>query len=264
MSETRPSTAPAKATVITFPPSLDCELTRFALSHYGIPYEEVRHTLFFSFIPTLLHGGTLHFPLLYGDGYPKLDNVRAMIDYFDPRCPADRSLLLSGPDRDKVEADWTQFNGPLAAGTAVFAYFHFLPYRDIMIRPLSEGTPWFEVLAVKMAYPLFALFLRKGQGLSAESAQKALVDIRQVVQSVDARLADGRRYLVGNRFSLSDMLFANSLAPLVLPPEDPAPVPTFAEMPPEVQSVVKEMQSRPSGQFALRIYRDHRRPAPKA
>jgi RNA polymerase-binding transcription factor DksA len=47
--------------------------------------------------------------------------------------------------------------------------------------------------------------------LSASRAQEALGQVRQVVQSVDARLADGRRYLVGDRFSLSDMALANAL-----------------------------------------------------
>ena len=58
------------------------------------------------------------------------------------------------------------------------------------------------------------------------------------------------------------MSFANALAPLVLPPEYGGPLPTFDEMPPELQAVVREMQSHPAGQFALRIYRDHKRPAP--
>jgi len=57
-----------------------------------------------------------------------------MIDFFDARCPAARGLLLSGSERDSVEADWTQFNATLGGATAAFAYFHFLPHRAIMIR----------------------------------------------------------------------------------------------------------------------------------
>jgi glutathione S-transferase len=265
MSEQRAADAPAKATLITFPPSLDCELSRFLLTHYGVLFAEERHTVIFSFIHTLWHGFTLYFPLLYGGGYQPLNHVRLMIDHFDPLCPADRNLLLGGRERENVEADWTQFNATLGGATAAFCYFHFLPHRAIMIRPLSEGTPAYEVDAVRWAYPLFAGFLRLALKLSASRAQEALGQVRQVVQSVDARLTDGRRYLVGNRFSLSDMAFANALAPLVLPPEYGGPLPTFAEMPPEVQSVVTEMQARPAGQFALRIYRDHRdasRPTP--
>ena len=131
-----------------------------------------------------------------------------------------------------------------------------------MIRPLSEGTPNYEVLAVRWAYPLFAGFLRLALHLSASVAQEALGQIRTVVQSVDARLADGRRYLAGDRFSLSDMTFANALAPLVLPDGYGRPLPSFAEMPPALQSVIAEMQSHPAGQFALRIYRDHRAGVP--
>src|SRR3982074_3794633 len=197
--------APGKAKVITFPPSLDCELSRFPLRDYGVQCEEQRHTVPFSFFHTLLHGTTLYFPLLYGDGYRPLKNVREMIDFFDARCPAGRNLLLSGRERDSVEADWTQFNATLGGATAAFAYFHFLPHRAIMIRPLSEGTPAYEVEAVRWAYPLFARFLRMALKLSASAARGALGQVRQVVQSVDARLADGRRYLVGDRFSLSDM-----------------------------------------------------------
>ncbi|HEY2134931.1 MAG TPA: glutathione S-transferase C-terminal domain-containing protein [Xanthobacteraceae bacterium] len=258
MSEPRQAAVPATPTVITFPPSLDCELSRFVLTHYGVPYEERRHTVIFSFIYTLWHGRTLYFPLLYGDAYKPLDRARQMIDYFDPICPADRSLLLTGSWRASVEADWNQFNATLGGATAAFAYFHLLPHRAIMIRPLTEGTPAHEVLAVRLAYPLFAGFLSFGLKLSDSRAQEALGQIRQVVDSVDARLADGRKYLVGDRFSLSDMAFANALSPMVLPPAYGGPLPTFDEMPPELQAVIREMQSHPAGQYALRIYRDHR------
>lgn len=251
-------TAPSKAILITFPPSLDCELSRFLLTHYRIPYEERRHTVIFSFFATLWHGSTLHFPLLYGGAYRPLDTVRKMIDCFDPLCPEDRSLLLTGHDRERVEADWRAFNGTLGEATAAFTYFHLLPHRRTMIRPLSEGTPNYEVLAVRWAYPLFAGFLRLALHLSASVAHEALGQIRTIVRSVDARLADGRKYLTGDRFSLSDMAFANALAPLVLPAGYGDLLPSFHEMPPALQSVIAEMQSHPAGQFALRIYRDHR------
>ena len=231
--------APGKATVITFPPSLDCELSRFLLTHYGVPFEEQRHTVLFSFFHTLWHGSTLYFPLLYGDGYPaaqrrapddRLSSIRAAPPVAIS-CSADASATAWRPTGRSSTRRW-------AARSAAFAYFHFLPHRAIMLRPLSEGTPAYEVDAVRWAYPLFAGFLRMALKLSASRAQQALGQVRQVVQSVDARLADGRRYLVGDRFSLSDMAFANALAPLVLPPGYGGPLPTFAEMPPEVQSVV--------------------------
>jgi len=263
MNETRPvasdcNAMPVKAVLITFPPSLDCELGRFLLAHYRIPYEERRHTIIFSSFATLWYGGSIHFPLLYGSSFKPLDSVRKMIDYLDPLCPEDRNLLLAGHDRDSVEADWTTFNATLGGAVTAFAYFNLLPLRAAMIRPLTEGTPFYEVLAVRWAYPLFAGFLRAGLHLSASVAQEGVAQIRTVVQSVNARLADGRRYLVGDRFSLSDLAFANALAPLVLPEEYAARMPSLAELPPVLKSADAEMQSHPAGQFALRIYRDHR------
>lgn len=252
-----PGAAAAPATLITFPPSLDCELARFLLSYYGVPYQEKRHALIFNFFATLWHGCTLHFPLLYNASY-RLDTVRKMIDHFDPLCPADRTLLLAGVENTQVESDWTLFNSTLGGATAVFAYYHLLPLRDVMTGPLSEGTPPFEAFTVRVAYPLFAGLISKLLHLSESSAAAALDQIRAIAKTVDGRLADGRRYLVGDRFSLSDMSFAEALAPLVLPANNGAALPTLAEMPPPLQSLYAELRAQPAGQFALRIYQDYR------
>jgi glutathione S-transferase len=254
----QPSAASATAaTLITFPPSLDCELARFLLTYYGVTYEERRHVIIFSSFATLWHGATLLFPLAYNARY-RLDTARRMIDYFDPLCPADRNLLLTGSDHTLVESDWTTFNATLGGATAVFAYYHLLPHREIMIDPLSEGAPNFEVCAVRWAYPIFSGLLSLLLRLSESSAAAALEQIKTIAQSVDERLADGRRYLVGDRFSLSDMAFAVALAPLVLPANNGAPLPPLGAMPATMQSLNAELRARPAGRFALRIYQDHR------
>jgi glutathione S-transferase len=250
----------ASAAVIMFPPSLDCALARFLLAYYGVAYEERRHTVIFTFIPTLWYGRTLYFPLLFGGGYPTLASVQAMIDHFDPRCPDGRNLQLAGADAAQVAKDWKQFHESLGTAVTAFAYFYLLPLRSAMIRPLTEGTPALETWAVRLAYPLFAGFIRLSLKLSESGAQQALGQIRDIVRSVDGRLADGRRFLVGGRFSLSDMSLANALAPLVLAPQYGGPLPTFDQMPPVVQAVVREVQATPAGQFALRMYRDHMKP----
>jgi glutathione S-transferase len=202
----------------------------------------------------------LLFPLLYGQGY-RLDTVRRIVDHFDPLAPGDRNLLQSGDLRTQIEADWPLFNDTLAFSTATFAYYHLLPHRAIMVRPLSEGAPAFEQRAVRAAYFLFAGLLRLLLRLTAERAASAIEKAREVVRTVDDRLSDGRRYLVGNRFSLSDMAFAVALAPLVLPDGYASRLPPLAEMPQIIKDAVAEMRAHPAGQFALRIYREHRNPA---
>ena len=255
------SGADARGLLITFPPSLDCELSRFLLTYYSVRYEERRHAFGFNFLATLWHARTLYFPLAVSGVY-QLDSVRKMIDYFDPLCPASRKLLPDGPARAVVEADWTAFNGTLGGATTVFAYHYLLPHREVMIHPLSEGTPSLEAFTVRWGYPIFALALRKLLGLSDQTAAAALAQIRSAVKFVDDRLADGRPYLVGGRFSLSDMAFAVALAPLVLPDTYGGPLPSFTDLPPVMKALTQELRARRAGQFSLRIYRDYRSGSP--
>jgi len=245
--------------LITFPPSIDSETTRFVIDHYGIEFQECRHTLLFSFFATLWHGQTFKIPLFYSDSF-KLVGPRAIADYLDPRSSPDRKLLPTNPtELGQVDSDWTLFNLTLGFATADFAYYYLLPYRNRMIRPLTEGVPAFERRAVESAYPLFAGLLRVLLQLSLSKAQQSLAQIRTIFESVDARLSDGRQFLVGGHLSLSDVAFAVAAAPVLLPPAYGGPMPSFEEMPPEVQTVVTEMRSHPAGEFGLRIYREYRR-----
>jgi glutathione S-transferase len=244
--------------LITFPPSLDSELSRFLVEHYGIQHQERRHTLYFCFFVTLWHGGTVVFPLLYGDSL-KLVGPRAMADYFEGRCASELRLWPADENQKRqVESDWALFNNSLAFATARFAYYYLLPHRDLMIQPLSLGTPDFERKTVEAAYPAFSWLLRTLLGLSAQKAQARLDQIRTIFDAVDARLARGARFLVGDQLTLSDLAFSVAAAPVVLPPAYGGPIPPLAEMPSEVQAVVNEMRPRAAGAFALRIYEEKR------
>jgi glutathione S-transferase len=250
-----------KPVLITFPPSLDCELARFLLQHYRIEYEEQPHAFLFSFFATLRHGGTVIFPLLYNET-TKLIGPQCMSNYFDQHCaPELRLLPASAPEKAQVKSDWSLFNGTLAFATAVFAYYHLLPYRQLMIRPLSQGGPAFEQRAVQRAYPVFAGALRILLRLTAKRAQQSLDQARAVFGQVATRLADGQEFLVGERLTLSDLAFAVAAAPLVLPRTYGAPIPTIDEMPAPLQAAVSEMRSYVAGQYALRIYKRFRQSA---
>ncbi|HXM59852.1 MAG TPA: hypothetical protein VN950_03280 [Terriglobales bacterium] len=124
--------------LITFPPSLDSETSRFLVEHYRVESSEKRHTLIFSSFITLWHACTPVFPLLYGDSF-KLVGPRPIVDHFDPKSPPCLRLLPTDPSElHQVESDWTRFNASLAFATASFAYYYLLPHRDRMIRPLTE------------------------------------------------------------------------------------------------------------------------------
>jgi glutathione S-transferase len=252
------SNAQTDPILITFPPSLDSELARFLLSHYGVRHFEQRHTFIFSFFATLWHAQTFIFPVLYSDTF-KLIGPRPISEYFDTRGGPTLELWPSLQDQKRqAEADWNQFNDTLAFASAKFAYFYLLPHRDLMIEPLTQGAPDFEVKAVTRAYSVFAGLLSTALGLSQKKADESLAQIRTVFVSVDARLADGRKFLVGDRLSISDLAFAVAAAPVLLPAKYGGPIPPYEQMPAAIQSAVSEMRAHPAGAYALRIYKEYR------
>jgi glutathione S-transferase len=254
----------AVPTLITFPPSLDSEFSRFLLTHYGIERREERHVIFISSVITLARARTVRFPVLFDESL-RLNTVHKLIDHFEPRAAPERRLVPPGTDLVALRADWKLFHHELNTATTVLAYYHLLPHRDIMVEPLSQGAPPMEVGAVDRGYPVFRTLIGALLRLSPARAEKMLGTIRSCLQRVDDRLADGRRYLLGDRFTLSDMAFAIAAAPVVWPDEYGGAVPRLADTPPALQAVVRECRERPSGALALRLYRDHRdgaRPAP--
>jgi glutathione S-transferase len=76
----------------------------------------------------------------------------------------------------------------------------------------------------------------------------------RIVEAVDDRVADGRRFLWGDRLTLSDISFATALAPFLLPPGYAAPIPDLPQMPPVMQEIVTSFRQRPSGELVTRIY----------
>jgi glutathione S-transferase len=54
------------------------------------------------------------------------------------------------------------------------------------------------------------------------------------------------------------MSFTIAAAPAVWPDNYGGPLPPLAATPAPLQELVAEARQHPSGQFALRIYRDHR------
>jgi glutathione S-transferase len=81
-----------------------------------------------------------------------------------------------------------------------------------------------------------------------------------VLERVEAELADGRRYLVANRFTAADLTFAALYAPLVAPPEQP--VTSKLRAPASFDEMSAAYRNRPAGAYALRLYAEERRAHP--
>ena len=253
-----PTTAATNPFLLTFPPMIDSEVCRFALDHYGVPYRERAHLFGWASMIALWHGWSVVIPLLGGDGY-RLAGARTIVDHFDRRCAPERKLVPSDKRlSDQVDADWARFNDGLGWAVAKFAYSQLLPHRELMTEPFSRGVPACEASVLRWAYWPFTAQFYVALFLTPQRVRNAAALVRSILDETDRRLSDGRRYLAGDTFTLSDLALAASAAALLLPEGYGSPMPPPERMPPELVSMRNELDQRETGRFVRRIYAEHR------
>ena len=244
--------------LLTFPPMIDSEACRFLLAHYDVSYREEAHLFGWASVLSLWHGWTPQIPLLYGKQY-QLAGPRQIADHFEKRCQPTQMLIPADKHiSEEVALDWDRLNGTFGMAVAVFAYYHLLPHRNIMLEPFSRGMLAGEQAFLKKAYPSFAGLFRLLLRLNARHANESLAIIRSTIDAIDRRLKDGRIYLGGDRFTLADIALASSAAPVLLPQGFTAPLPSLEQMPPEMASLIGELRQHETARLVSRIYHKHR------
>ena len=251
----------ALPTLLTFAPMVDSELARLLLRHHQAAYRESDHLFPWVSVLTLFHGGVGRVPLLYGGGV-RLTGPRRIAEHLDALQPAERRLIpTEGPPARQVESDWRTYNGEMAADTAVFAYYHLLPERELMTPIFAAPVPPGEAKLTPVAYPLIAGLFRMLLRLNPQRAEAAIARIRATFEQTDKRVADGRLYLLGERPTLGDLALASASAPLLLPHGYGAKLPALEEMPPALRTVMEELRRSPTAAFVQRLYAEGIPPA---
>ena len=89
-----------------------------------------------------------------------------------------------------------------------FVYCQLLPNKKMAHDFLTQGAPFGEKMSYKMSFGSIAGALKKECAVDAKSADERLKGIREMFDKVGGILADGRRYLTGDKVSLADIAFA--------------------------------------------------------
>lgn len=244
--------------LITIPISHYCEKARWALERLEINYMEERHIQGFHYPRTYWVSGNPNVPVLVDAGKVVVDST-AILKHLDQyAAPMDRLYPESADEREQVEQLEDLFDEVLGVESRRWAYFHFLPDRRVVRRLAAQGVPRLEAIMLTVVFPFLRMFASWLLQPTASNVEAGLEHCRRIVKQVDALLSDGRKYLVGGKFSAADLSLACMMAPLIMPREYGVRLPELDEMPAAMRSVVLEFRNSPTGEYVLRLFREHR------
>lgn len=242
------------ATMWTFQPMIDSETTRLLARYYGLALTERDHLLVCGLLLARLFGGTGKVPLLRSKG-AALTGPFAVAQHFDAALPAARRLIPNAPPlAAQVASDWQAYNDDLGTAVAVYAYFELLPERALMQPIFAAPVPWIEAVLLPLTYPILRTIITYGLKLTAAHAATAAENIRANFDATDARIADGRRFLAGDRLTLGDIALCGAAAPVLLPRGYGALMPPIEAMPAPLRALMEELRTRPTAAFVQRLY----------
>jgi glutathione S-transferase len=137
-------------------------------------------------------------------------------------------------------------------------YHETLPVvRDLQQWALA-GVPRWERVLFRASGPVVGIAIRRYLGVDSASARAALDRVDRVFDDVAERLSDGRRFLLGERFTAADLTFAALSAPMLLPARYGSPLPPPEAMPDALAREVQRLRSHPAGAFVDRLYHEQR------
>jgi glutathione S-transferase len=134
----------------------------------------------------------------------------------------------------------------------------------LLRQAMSRGVPWFEARLLSVLMPLVRNQIRARLRITSESAGRSLDRVRAIFREVDERLADGRRFLVGERFTAADLTFAALAAPVLFPAGCRAAYLALDEAPAAMREEVLRLRDTDAGRFALRLFLHERAGSPAA
>jgi glutathione S-transferase len=241
--------------LVTIPISHYCEKARWALDRAGIAYREERHIQVVHRVCSRRAGGGGTVPVLVTDEgvFAQSADILAYADRHGARLypddPAPRAEVVA------LERD---FDADLGPEGRRWMYFHMLARKDLGVAYNCTGVPAWERRAFPAALGVMSGYVRRLFAIGPSTGDDARRAVQGTFDAVAERLADGRRYLLGDAFTAADLAFAALAAPAICPPQYGVPLPQPDELPPLMAAGVRAFREHPAGAFAIRLFAEER------
>jgi glutathione S-transferase len=244
------------AILITMPHSHYAEKARWALDRLALPYREQAHIPLLHRLPTTRHGGR-GVPVLLHQGRRLVDSTDILV-HADAFCGGDRLYPRDATQRHEVESLEERFDEALGPHTRRWAYAQLLSQRQLLRPMMSRSVPRLEAILLPLIMPILIPSIRAAFRITPDSAERSRRRVHEVFREVDERLRDGRRFLVGDRFTAADLTFAALASPVLLPAGCGASYPEPGAVPEAMRDEVLRQRDTAAGRFALRLYAQER------
>jgi len=247
-----------RARLVTIPISHFCEKARWALDRAGVEYVERPHLQLIHVFAARFAGGGRTVPVFVTDGGEVLAESTEILRWADTQVGPERRLYPEtrlGVEAAELEASLDDGFGP---DGRLWMYHETLPVVQQLQQWALAGIPRWERLVFRSSGPMVGIAVSRYLKIDAASAAAALDRVNQVFDDVATRLADGRPFLLGERFTAADLTFAALSAPMLLPARYGSPLPPPDVMPDALSREVQRLRRHPAGLFADRLYREER------
>jgi glutathione S-transferase len=244
--------------LITIPISHFCEKARWALDRAGLPYVEHRHLQLIHVFAARLAGGGRTVPVLVTDSGTVLADSTDILRWADAHLPSDRRLYPDGELGAQAAALESGLDEQFGPDGRLWLYQETLEAAGDLAPWVLAGVPEWEQRAFRLAGPVIGAVIRRYLGVDARAAEAALDRVDREFDHVAERLSDGRRFLLGDRFTAADLTFAALAAPVLVPAHYGSPLPPPEAMPAAAVRVISRLREHPAGVFAERLYREER------
>jgi glutathione S-transferase len=251
-------TAKPMLRLVTIPISHYCEKARWALQRTGLAYREEPHVQGLHRLFARRAGGGMTVPVLITpEG--SIGESEQILDWADRHVSPERRLFPEQPEqRERVLSLCRRLDERLGPCGRRLIYVRMFAQRDLLLRFNNQGVPAWEDRFLRWSYPLATGFVARALAISPGVEVRDEAVVWKEFDWVAEQLADGRPYLMGDRFSAADVTFAALAAPVTLPSVYGVKMPPLEELDVDTLALVRRGREHPAGRFALRLGEERR------